>query len=194
MKFKIYKFKKVTSTNDVAINLIKKEKKQSGCIYADVQTRGRGSNGKKWISEKGNFFSSFFFSLKQNYPAFHEFSIINPIIVSDVIKNFCDIKKINLKFPNDILINNKKVCGLLQEIVTFNNKKFLIIGIGINVISSPNIKNKYKTTNIFSETNIKPKIVELIALLINSYEKFFVNINQYNYVNYKKKADLMVIK
>ena len=126
MKFKIYKLEEVTSTNDVAINLITKEKKQSGCIHADIQTKGRGSKGKEWISERGNFFSSLFFCLKHNYPAFQEFSIINPIIVADVIRNFCDIKKINLKFPNDILINRKKVCGLLQGIITFEDKKFLI--------------------------------------------------------------------
>ena len=62
MKLKIYKFSKVTSTNDIAIKLIKKKNKQSGCIYADVQTKGRGSKARKWISKKGNIFSSIFFS------------------------------------------------------------------------------------------------------------------------------------
>ena len=194
MKLKIYKFSKVTSTNDMAIKLIKKKSKQSGCIYAGVQTKGRGSKGRKWISKKGNLFSSIFFSLKKNYPPFHEFTIINPVLVSAVINKFCSIKKINFKFPNDILINKKKVCGLLQEVITFNNEKFLIIGIGINVISNPNIKNKYKATNILSEINMKPKINELIKLLISSYESFFENITKYNYTNYKKKTDLMAIK
>ena len=64
MKFKIFKFKKVTSTNDVAINLIRKKKKEIGCVYADIQTKGRGTHGKKWISNKGNFFGSIFFPLK----------------------------------------------------------------------------------------------------------------------------------
>ena len=54
MKLKIYKFSKVTSTNDMAIKLIKKKRKQSGCIYAAEQTKGRGSKGRKWISKKGN--------------------------------------------------------------------------------------------------------------------------------------------
>ena len=92
------------------------------------------------------------------------------------------------------MINKKKVCGLLQEVITFNNEKFLIIGIGINVISNPNIKNKYKATNILSEMGMKPKINELIKLLISSYESFFENIKKYNYTNYKKKSDLMAIK
>ena len=194
MKFEIYKFEEVTSTNDVAISLIKKEKKQTGCVYSETQTEGRGSGGKKWISKKGNLFISLFFVLREKHPPFHEFSIINPIIVSEVIKNFCDNKKINFKFPNDIMINKKKVCGLLQEIITFDNKKFLIIGVGINIISNPYIESKYKATNIFSETNIKPKVAEIINILVNSYEKFFVNIKQYDYLIYKKKADLMAIK
>ena len=92
------------------------------------------------------------------------------------------------------MINKKKVCGLLQEVITFNNEKFLIIGIGINVISNPTIKNKYKATNILSEIDMKPKINELIKLLISSYESFFENIKKYNYTNYKKKSDLMAIK
>ena len=62
MKFEIYKFKEVTSTNDIAIDFIKKKKKLSGFIYTDKQTRGRGSKGKKWISEPGNLFSTLFFS------------------------------------------------------------------------------------------------------------------------------------
>ena len=194
MKLKIYKFNKVTSTNDIAIDLIRKKKKLSGYIYADTQTKGRGYRGRKWISKTGNLFSSLFFSLKENYPGFHEFSIINPIIVSNVIKNFCDIKKINFKFPNDIMINKKKVCGLLQEMITFDDKKFLIIGIGINIISNPNINNKYKATNILYETNNKPKIEEIAKLLVRVYENFFSHINQYNYINFKKKVDLMAIK
>ena len=61
MKFKIYKFDRVTSTNDMAINLIKEEKKESGCVCADSQTKGRGTHGRKWISDKGNLFISIFF-------------------------------------------------------------------------------------------------------------------------------------
>ena len=108
MKFEIFKFENVTSTNDIAINLIKKEQKKSGCVYADIQTKGRGTYGRKWISDKGNLFGSIFFPLKNNYPPFNEFSTINPLIISDVLKHFCKKKNINLKFPNDIFVNGKK--------------------------------------------------------------------------------------
>ncbi len=188
MKFEIFKFENVTSTNDVAIKLIKEKQKETGYVYADAQTKGRGTHGKKWISNKGNLFSSIFFPLKEKYPPFNEFSLINPIIISEVIKHFCGEKNVNLKFPNDIFVNKKKICGVLQETIISMDTKFLIIGIGINLISNPNIKSKYKTTNILLESKKKPKIKEVVDLIILSYENFFINLNLYNYERFKKKA------
>ena len=193
MKFEIFKFENVTSTNDIAINLIKKEQKETGCVYAETQTKGRGTHGKEWISDKGNLFGSIFFPLKNNYPPFNEFFTINPLIISDVIKYFCERKTINLKFPNDIFVNGKKICGILQELIVSNNRKFLIIGIGVNIISNPEINGEYQATNILLETQKRPMIKEIIDLLISSYEKFFINLNSYSYINFKKKADLMAI-
>ena len=90
-------------------------------------------------------------------------------------------------------MNGKKICGILQELIISNNKNFLIIGIGVNIVSNPNINNKYQATNILLQTKKKPKIEEIIDLIISSYEKFFVNLNSYNYVYFKKKADLMAL-
>ena len=192
MKIETFKFKSVTSTNDVAINLIKEKKKKIGCIYADIQTRGRGTRGRRWVSAHGNLFGSIFFPLKKNYPPFNEFSIINPVIISSVIEHFCEKKKISFKWPNDVFVNGKKICGILQELITLNSKKFLIIGIGVNVISNPNINNKYQATNILLETRKKPSIKKIINLIILSYEKFFFNLNSYNYKDFKKRAEMMV--
>ena len=193
MKFEIFKFENVTSTNDIAINLIKNEQKETGYVYAETQTKGRGTHGREWISGKGNLFGSIFFPLKNNYPPFNEFSTINPLIISDVLRHFCKKKNINLKFPNDIFVNEKKICGILQELIVSNNRKFLIIGIGVNIVSNPDINNKYQATNILLETQKKPKINEIIELIVSSYENFFINLNSYNYEDFKKKADLMVL-
>ena len=191
MKFELFRFDKVTSTNDVAISLIKNEQKVNGCVYADTQTEGRGTHGKKWISMKGNLFTTIFFCLKENYPSFVEFSIINPIIISDVIRNFCKDVNIKLKYPNDIFMNGKKISGVLQELITLKDKKFIIIGIGINILSNPNIYNAYKATNLQIETKQKQEAIDLVNFIIFSYEKFFVNLNSYNYINFKKKAESM---
>ena len=70
MKFKIFKFDNVTSTNDMAIELIKEKKIKSGFVQSQVQTNGRGTYGKKWISNKGNFFGTVFFPLKKKLSFF----------------------------------------------------------------------------------------------------------------------------
>ena len=102
-------------------------------------------------------------------------------------------KNVSFKWPNDVLVDGKKICGILQEVITSKSKKFLIIGIGINVVSYPNINTKYKATSIFSESKLKPSIVEIRDKIVFSYEKFFLNLNSYNYISFKKKADSMAI-
>ncbi len=193
MKFEIFKFGSVTSTNDVAINLIKEKKKMDGFVYADIQTKGRGTYGKNWISNKGNLFSTIFFVMQKNYPSFNEFSIINAVIISNVIKHFCSKENINLKFPNDIFVNGKKICGLLQEFISLGSKKFLIVGIGLNIQSNPNINNGYKATNIHLETKTRPKMEKVIDLIISSYRNFFVDLGSYSYEDFKKKAQSMAL-
>ena len=113
MRFEIFKFESVTSTNDMAINLIKEEQKEIGCIYANSQTKGRGTHGREWVSDRGNLFGSIFFPLKDNYPPFNEFSTINPIIISDTIKHFCEKKNINFKFIFCFL----QKCSITSEII-----------------------------------------------------------------------------
>ena len=191
MKLEIIKYSTVTSTNDVAMNLINNKKKQTGCVYSKFQTKGRGTKGKEWVSKLGNLFVSIFFPLKENYPPFNEFSIINPVIVSDLIRMYCKNKNISFKWPNDVFVNKKKICGILQEVITSDKNRFLIIGIGINVLVSPDIKKPYQATSIFLETGSKPSVEELANFLVLSYEKFFDNLNSYNFTKYKSKADLM---
>ena len=193
MKFEIFEYRKVESTNDTAISLIKNYNKKKGCVFAANQTSARGTKGRKWISEEGNFFGSIFFQLKDKYPSFSEFSVINSIIIANVIAHFCIDKKINLKFPNDIFVDKKKICGILQEVITSNNIKFLIIGIGLNIISSPKIEQSYEATNLLYEVKKNPSIKEMINLIVSEYENFFINIDSYDYKYYKKKAESMAL-
>jgi|TARA_B110000438_G_C15756210_1_gene625210 BirA family biotin operon repressor/biotin-[acetyl-CoA-carboxylase] ligase len=194
MKFDIFKFDNVTSTNDVAIELIKNKKKESGYVYAKTQTKGRGTHGKTWVSKPGNLFGSIFFPLKNNHPPLNEFSMINPIIISRAIKHLFKLNQISFKWPNDIFVNNKKICGILQELITSESKKFLIVGMGLNIISNPNIRDKYNSTNIYLETNKKIPVFDIVKSIISSYENFFYNVKSYNYERIKKEINLMSIK
>ena len=146
MKFRKFKFKKVKSTNNTAIRIIKKTKYNLGMIIAETQVNGRGQYGKKWISLKGNLFISFFNELNQKNLPIKAITKINCLLVKKSLSSFTR-KKILFKKPNDLLVEKKKICGILQEIILVKNKKFLITGIGINIIKNPNIRN-YPATNL----------------------------------------------
>ena len=146
MKFKKFKFKKVKSTNNTAIRIIKSSKFKYGMVVSDTQTMGRGQYGKKWISHKGNLFVSFFYELKNIRLSLSRLTIINCLLIKKLLKNYYK-KNIVFKRPNDLLIQKKKISGILQEMVSILNNKFLIVGIGINIIKSPKTIN-YSTTNL----------------------------------------------
>jgi len=171
MKLKKFNFKKVKSTNNTAIRLIRRGI-DSGVVSANVQTKGKGQRGNKWISKKGNLFISIFFKVNSKL-SLKKITTINLSILKKIISSQI-VGKIYIKLPNDILIYKKKVSGILQEIMYKNNNKYLIVGIGINVISSPNIRN-YPTTylNKYSKKKInKIKILNKIKL---NFEKKYKN-------------------
>jgi BirA family transcriptional regulator, biotin operon repressor / biotin---[acetyl-CoA-carboxylase] ligase len=151
MKFKIFNYKKVKSTNQTAIKIIKNLNCKHGMITTDSQSMGKGQYGNKWISYKGNLFVSFFYRLKDTNFSISSLTKINCLLVKKLLMNYYK-KKIFFKKPNDLLIQKKKISGILQEIISFSGDKFLIIGIGINLIKSPKIKN-YPTTNLYELTN-----------------------------------------
>tara|TARA_B100001564_G_scaffold329415_1_gene313884 strand:- start:105 stop:635 length:531 start_codon:yes stop_codon:yes gene_type:complete len=146
MKFKIFRLKKVKSTNNSAIRIIKNSKTDYGMIVANKQTSGRGQYGKRWISYDGNLFVSFFYKLENLTVTLKQITKINCLLVKKLLSIYYK-KKIIFKKPNDLLINKKKICGILQEKISKLNKKYLIVGIGINLIKNPNLKN-YPTTNL----------------------------------------------
>ena len=159
MKFKKFKFKKIKSTNNTAIRIIKETNCNLGMVVAETQEKGRGQYGRKWISYKGNLFVSFFNELNKTNLSISAITKINCLLVKKLLSKFTK-KNILFKKPNDLLINKKKISGILQEIIFLKDKKFLITGIGINIVKNPNIKN-YPTTNLQEVT--KKSISKLIV-------------------------------
>ena len=153
MKLKIFRFKKVRSTNNTAIRIIKHSNFENGMIISEIQTNGRGQYGKKWNSYKGNLFISFFFRLENFKISLNQLTKINCLTVRKLLSKYCK-NRIIFKKPNDLLIDKKKICGILQESLISFNKKYLIVGIGINLVKSPYIK-KYPTTNLYELMNEK---------------------------------------
>ena len=153
MKFRILRFKKLRSTNDTAIRMVKSSNLNYGMIIADSQSNGRGQYGRKWISFKGNLFVSFFYNLENMDLPITKITKLNCILVKKLLSKYYK-KRIIYKKPNDLLIDRKKICGILQETLIKLNKKYLIVGVGINLIKNPYIKN-YPTINLLDLTKKK---------------------------------------
>ena len=170
MKLKQFNFKKVKSTNQTSINFIKKTKNEFGLIISEGQLRGKGQYGRKWISYKGNIHLSFFYKLENINLSLKTLTRKNCFLVKNVISKYYK-KKITFKSPNDLLIKKKKICGILQEKIEKSKKEFFVVGIGLNLIKSPNIPN-YPTTNLFEVTNRKINKKKIEKELKISFEKF----------------------
>jgi len=176
MKFKVFRFKKVKSTNNTAIRLLKNTNISYGMISSEAQYNGRGQYGKKWISYKGNLFVSFFFKLDNLKISFKQLTKLNCLLVRKILSTYYK-KKIIYKKPNDLLIDKKKICGILQETLIKLDKKYLIVGVGINLIKSPYIKN-YPTTNLkdllskkISKIKIENKLKKIFELRLTRLYK-----------------------
>ena len=179
MKLNLIKFNCVKSTNDSAIKIIRSKKRRAGIIISNKQTNGKGTMGKKWVSQNGNFFASIFFELKETLPNFKEFSLINPMIIKKILNKY-STSEVKIKWPNDLLIKNMKVCGILQELIKFEKKFFLIIGIGINTVYSP--KNRsFKCISLQETSDKLISNIDILLKLKKNYETIF-----YNY-KYNKK-------
>jgi BirA family biotin operon repressor/biotin-[acetyl-CoA-carboxylase] ligase len=149
---------KINSTNEFCINLIKNNISTNGIVSAETQTNGRGRYGNKWISKKGNIFLSFYKKIKlQKDIIKYQYKVLK-MVKNFLIKKGLKEQNIQIKDPNDILINNKKVCGILVESYKNNKSLFVIAGIGLNLASSPNLK-KYRTT--FLNKYLKKKVNKL---------------------------------
>ena len=136
------------------------------CMVADQQTAGVGRRGNEWISPKGNIYLSFL--LKYDLSILDHF--IFTAVAANSITNFLGRyinENINIKWPNDININDCKIAGIMTEIVEQNNFKYIIIGTGINILKSPKIID-YKTCCLKDYlSNIKSE--DMLLYMIHSY-------------------------
>ena len=170
--WQLYVLKEVGSTMDE----IKKDCYKSNLnslLMAYKQTKGRGRKNNKWISNLGNLFLSIKLNTFHTPNAFL-LNYLTGIIIYDTINSFLTKKKqILIKWPNDLLIDKKKIAGILIDTYSKGSKiSDSYIGIGINILKSPNILN-YPSTNLYKITG-KKFSYKLIAksLKINFEKKF----------------------
>ena len=185
MKIRLLKFKRVQSTNNIAIKLIKKNLKCPVLIKSDLQTKGKGTMGKKWISKKGNLFLSVLFIIDSKKISFKQYVILNALLIKKILSKYVK-KNIKIKWPNDLLIEKNKICGILQEVIYHNDRPFLVVGIGINTNFSPKINN-YKTASLRIYTKKKVNNDKILKDVKERYERFLNDVKLYNFSYLRKK-------
>ena len=185
MKIKIKNYKKVKSTNDVAMKLIKRNILEPTLITTEKQTNGRGRIGKKWISLKGNLFITLFFEFDNKKINFKQFAVLNAFLLKKVISNIIS-KKIKIKWPNDLLFNKLKFCGILQEVINVNKFNYLIVGVGLNTNTFPQNK-RFKSTCLKNILNKKIDNQKILKKIIIAYEKFLGEKNELSFSDLKMK-------
>ena len=123
-------FDTIGSTNDYLLLREKNENKDIKICIAEEQTKGRGRRGKSWISPKFKniYFSSRSYIKKEDLSGL---SIAVALTVSNVLNNI-NVTSL-IKWPNDVLVGNKKICGILIETAKVGELTKVVIGIGINV-------------------------------------------------------------
>ena len=185
MKIKLIKFKSLKSTNDEAHKQIKNNNLQTSIIFSKKQTKGKGTMGKKWISSKGNLFLSIFFEYDPKRINFKQYAILNAYLIKKILTKYI-YKKINIKWPNDLMIENKKVCGILQEVINYKKKNFIIVGIGINTLTAPNIKD-FRTSALKQFSKKKVDNNKIFDDIKKTFEKFMNDREKYKFLILKKR-------
>ena len=138
--------KEVTSTNDYIKEHIN-ELDNFECVYTSNQTKGKGRTGHTWESEPNkNVALSLLVKSDKIIKNFNVVSILTGVVIADYLE-VLGLTNVSLKWPNDVYVNEQKVCGILLE---GNLPEYLIIGVGINV-------NQHKFEG-FSATSIKNEL------------------------------------
>lgn len=129
----------VDSTNAEAMRRAQAGDRGPLWILADVQTAGRGRSGRRWSSERGNLHASLLITLALPQPMAYQLALVAGVAVFDALGSAIRPAPagLRLKWPNDILIDDEKTGGILIESSTIGETLVAVVGIGLNVATSP---------------------------------------------------------
>lgn len=185
MNWKVHFYDEVDSTNNYAKKLASMGAPAGTVIVADKQTAGKGRLGKSFHSPSGGLYFSLI--LRPELPLNDMMAVTActaTAIHQALSENHIHTK---IKWVNDLFLNGKKVCGILSE-GSFNAEllrmDYLIIGIGINLHSDPNLPEELKpiVTDIQTETGMMLRRCDLIAQILKQLETLIKNIGEHTYL------------
>lgn len=167
-------------------------------VSALFQNKGKGRNVRKWQSTSGdNLLFSLLIKDKNILKNYQCLSMLTATAIFKVLKSL-SIENVSIKWPNDVYVNDKKICGILLEGISYDNElKAIVIGVGLNV--NENSFNKYElydATSIRIELNKKNNInrlkVKVYDCLINEINK--LENNDYSYLDIARKNNYLLNK
>ncbi len=145
---------------------------ETGSVFiSSMQTKGRGRQGRYWESKKNEgIFMSILLKPDISPDKLSAITLLASLSICSVLEKYLNDTKI--KWPNDIIINNRKISGILSEVVFDNDKANVIIGIGVNVNNKAFVDDlAFKATSLFIETKNEFKIENIIAEILNKFER-----------------------
>lgn len=187
--FTILNFIEVESTNKLAFKLIRENQAQNYFIItADSQTKGRGRHDRSWISPIGNLYLSLILQF-ENSNRITDYSFLTACVIGDTLRSYNIETK--YKWPNDIILNDKKLAGILLQFEKINNVYNLVIGIGLNLVSSPPYAASIADYKI-SKKDFLQRFTEIFSTHQQEYKKFgFVTIREeWKKYSYKLGAEI----
>jgi BirA family biotin operon repressor/biotin-[acetyl-CoA-carboxylase] ligase len=174
----IYVFNELDSTQDYANALPITESVHGTIVIARKQNMGKGRIGRSWISPEGGLWMSIV--IRPDFSAdniiFTQF--IGALAVADAIQQTTKIRS-RLKWPNDVLINEKKVCGILVDVNLENKDKKIVMGLGLNANIESSLINDYLTADTTRATTIKEEygndidLVNLTKSIVDRIEYYY---------------------
>ena len=175
------------STQEYGKELAKTESVHGTLIVADTQTAGKGRRGRIWQSPKGTTISmSLCLEPKISVEHISGMTLVMALAVAEAIKELTGSEP-QIKWPNDIVVNGKKICGILTELCFQNGKGIVIIGVGINV-NTEEFPEEIReiASSLKIETGKEICREALIASVMKYFEKF--------YEQYEKTEDLSLLR
>lgn len=132
-KLHITRFDEIGSTSDLVIEATKNGAAEGTAFRADIQTSGRGRHGRDWTSPKGNLYCSVLLRPQRPLQEWPSLSLVASLALRDAIADFRNSGRVRLKWPNDVLLDDRKVAGLLLEV----HEGAVVLGCGVNCMNAP---------------------------------------------------------
>lgn len=173
LKPDIIRLDSVDSTNLEAMRQAKSGAPEGLCVVAREQTRGRGRLDRSWYSPKdAGLYMSIILRPKFEMARWPLISLASALAVADAIQKACGLR-VDIKWPNDILFDQRKSCGILAETVETESGPAAIVGIGINLTEQSFPPELMTATSIESETGVRPNPESLLDELLGTLNERF---------------------